>query len=217
MRNLKYTDSDKSLPFLQDSFNNTLQITKAADMFDVSSIFDREIYIDAITPKVADIINQQIKFWNKIDKESMIAMTERRSIKIFINSTGGSYTAMLQIMDSIKLSKTPIYTIVTGIAYKQAFFIFLAGHKRYMYPHATLLFTETLNITEIAETQLGNTMAFAEMQGLELKEYLLDKTAINEGVYNKITNSNNWYFNAEEAIKYKICNSIIKDLDFIDL
>lgn len=119
---------------------------------------------------------------------------------------------MLTIMDSIKLSRTPVYTILTGTAYKQAFFIFLAGHKRYMYQKASLLFTTELNIIEGADTQAGNLIPFCEKQSEELKAIMLEKTKLNEGEYNKFS-KNNWWIDAEDALKYRICNEVLYNFE----
>ena len=69
----------------------------------------REIlWNDDISDATIDIA-LYIKKWNAEDKG--IAPEERKPIKIFINSDGGSVDTVLHIIDMIHLSKTPIYTI----------------------------------------------------------------------------------------------------------
>lgn len=58
----------------------------------------------------------------------------RKPIKMYINSFGGS------VIDVISCSKTPIYTICNGYVMRAAFQLLLAGHKRYITPHATLMY-----------------------------------------------------------------------------
>lgn len=65
---------------------------------------------------------------------------KREPIKIYINSYGGNLYDMWSLIDIILNSKTPIYTYCKGYAMSAGFKIFLAGHKRFVSKHATLLY-----------------------------------------------------------------------------
>ena len=81
----------------------------------------REIlWNDDISDATIDIA-LYIKKWNAEDKG--IAPEERKPIKIFINSDGGSVDTVLHIIDMIHLSKTPIYTIGMGRVYSAMSFL----------------------------------------------------------------------------------------------
>ncbi len=54
-----------------------------------------------------------------------------KPIRLFINSFGGNVYAMWMLIDTIRSSKTPVYTICTGYAISAAFQIFLAGNNHY--------------------------------------------------------------------------------------
>lgn len=69
-----------------------------------------EIYRESIVPLVKNII-----FWNKEDEDNKISISDRKPIKIMINSYGGEIDATFQMIDIIKLSKTPIYTYNMGL------------------------------------------------------------------------------------------------------
>ena len=77
-----------------------------------------------------------------VDDEAKIPVEERKPIKIYIQSPGGMLTSTFTMIDSIKLSKTPVYTIAMGETYSGGFFTFLAGHKKFAYPHASFLYHE---------------------------------------------------------------------------
>ena len=49
----------------------------------------------------------------------------------------------MTLISSIQLSKTPIYTINTGTAYKESFLVYLAGHRRYAYPNSMFMYIDT--------------------------------------------------------------------------
>lgn len=174
---------------------------------DLSAGLNREILIDTITPQTANMVDRYIRFWNDIDEENEILMQSREPIKILINSQGGTLSAALTIMDSIKISKTPVYTINIGTAYKEAFYIYLAGHKRYSYPKSSFLLEKDLKQFDV-DSQTNNYIAFCESQNEELKFLILEKTKITENEYNK--KKNVWWINADEAYKLKICNEILK-------
>lgn len=165
----------------------------------------RKIYVTTITSQTAETIDKIITFWNNVDNAEGIESLKRESIKIYINSTGGDFNAMLTILDAIKLSKTPVYTINIGTAYKEAFFVYLAGHKRLSYPHASFAYEKDLrHIDEDNENPMKN---FYEKQLVELKDILLEKTKITDNEYNKHLKSI-WYITADEAYKLGICNQI---------
>jgi len=190
--------------------NDILKINSCEDFskaMDTSAYMNREILIDNITPQIADTVDRYIRFWNDIDEEKEVLMQNREPIKILINSLGGALTAALTIMDSIKLSKTPVYTINIGTAYKEAFYIYLAGHKRYTYPRASFLLEKDLK-QFVDESQSNNYISFCEKQNNELKDVILDKTKITEAEFNKHKNS--WWLDADEAYKLKVCNEILR-------
>lgn len=166
---------------------------------------DRDIYLGNITIDEAEKIHDIIKYYNKIDNKNNIAFSKRKPIKIYINSFGGSLEGTFIILDAIKLSKTPIYTINIGTVQKESLYIFMAGFIRYSYPNATFLYEkleQKENLTLI-ENIYNN-------QILYLKDLFLEKTRWTENDYNK-HQKNSWWITAEEAQKIYICNEIIKD------
>ena len=64
---------------------------------------------------------------------------EPKPIILHIGSFGGSVYDAWSLIDIMRASETPIYTYCTGYAMSAACHIFLAGHKRYMTEHATLM------------------------------------------------------------------------------
>lgn len=189
---------------------------KKTDLTDIKKIMDyvkfyqREIYINVISPEVAEDINKIITFWNTVDEESMKSYAEREPIKVFINSEGGLLDSALVIMDILKISKTPIYTINIGKVNREAFYIYMAGHKRLMYPNAFFCY-QAPKIPSIIENKSSfyNYKVFYEKTNKELKEFILDKIKITDTQYENHSN-NDWWFHADDATKLGICNEIIR-------
>jgi ATP-dependent Clp protease protease subunit len=63
-----------------------------------------------------------------------------KPIVMFIDSGGGSVLSGLRIIDAMQASKRPVYTVVVGTAASMAAYIHQYGVKRYMLPHAILMF-----------------------------------------------------------------------------
>ena len=63
-----------------------------------------------------------------------------KPIYLFIDSPGGEVFAGAKIIDAMKASTRPIYTVDVGLAASMAAWIEEYGVKRYMFPHAVLMF-----------------------------------------------------------------------------
>ncbi len=81
----------------------------------------------------ADDIMAQLLVLESLDPE--------RDIQIYINSPGGSYTAMTAIYDTMQFIKCDVQTVCLGQAASAAAVILAAGTpgKRYALPHARVL------------------------------------------------------------------------------
>lgn len=145
-------------------------------------------------------------------KEADYKDWERKPIKLFINSFGGSVYDGLSIVDIVKQSKTPVHTISIGSSMSMGFWIYLAGHKRFVGEHATLMFHDI------------STCAWDKVEGIkqELNECLrLQKVICNEitstslvkqeTLDDYITRKAEWYIPADEAIKLKLADGYYKE------
>lgn len=190
-------------------FKKTVRrITSFSEYVDLNSSSSREIYISTITPQIAETVDKTIRMWNRIDDTEMVEWGKRVPIKLYINSTGGDFNSMLTIMDIIKLSKTPVYTINTGVVHKEAFFIFITGHQRYAYPKSSFLYERDLKHLDEEDRSLDNYITFYERQLTEIKDVVLEKTKITENEYNKHLKGT-WWMTAEDAQKLRICNEVL--------
>lgn len=188
------------------NFYRNLSHQDLYSLIDARGDINREIYIDTITPQVANKIEKIIRFWNSIDDDSTVEVMNRQPIKIYINSKGGLLEAAFTIIDAIKLSKTPVYTINTGTVSKEAFYIFLAGINRFSYPRASFFYKREESFYGIMEDE-ANYEAFYQKQMEELKQMILEKTKISEQEYDK---KSTMWFTAEQAYENKICTEVLR-------
>ena len=177
------------------------------DILNLDNSLDRHLYVADIESGIGSTIDSMIRFWNKRDEEEGLNIEERKPIKIYIDSCGGSLTDAFTIIDSIRMSKTPVITIATGCAYSAGFFIFISGHKRIAYPHASFLYHEGSATNGGTASQFRNFADFYDIQLTQLKQIVLRYTDIDEDEYNK-HKKDDWWMTAEDAINYGIADEI---------
>lgn len=180
------------------------------DILNLDNSLDRHLYVADIESGIGSTIDSMIRFWNRRDEEEGLNIEERKPIKIYIDSCGGSLTDAFTIIDSIRMSKTPVITIATGCAYSAGFFIFISGHKRIAYPHASFLYHEGSATNGGTASQFRNFADFYDIQLTQLKQIVLDYTDIDEDEYNK-HKKDDWWMTAEDAINYGIADEIAEE------
>lgn len=173
---------------------------------------DRIFWIDAnIDDNTLDLV-KMIIHCNREDKGKNIE--DRTPIKVMINSGGGDVQIMLTVIKTMKISKTPIYTICFSSAMSAAAEILAAGHKRYALPGTCVM-------VHSGSCSYGGTMEQAE----SCKKYVdsLTKRATDEFVNNtkidaktlKKKGASDWYMDENEALEKGVIDTIITDIDEI--
>ena len=163
------------------------------DVINLDGALRREIYLYDIQSGTGTSIDGYIRFWNQYDDSHNIPIGERKPIKLYIDSCGGSLSDTLTIIDSINASKTPIITINVGCAYSGGFFVFISGHKRIAYPHASFLFHEGSTQNGGTSSQFENYTIFYKKLLNYLKDITLKNTNITEEEYEQIHKDDIWY------------------------
>ena len=144
MNNIKQEKNTTINPIQRaiDCLLSTDDIKDFNKVLEVSDALNRTIIVEDIDEESGVVAENLIRFWNRYDEENEIPGEERQPIKIYIDSPGGYLTSTFTIIDAIRLSKTPVWTINIGCAYSGGFFIFIAGHKRIAYPTSSFLYHE---------------------------------------------------------------------------
>lgn len=157
-----------------------------------------------ITDPVANIIIAQLLFLESED--------EKKDIKIYINSPGGSVPATLAIYDTMEYVKPDVVTICVGMAASGAALLLSAGAKgkRFALPNAEMM---------IHQIMAGGIEGQATEIEISAKHILKLKARLNE-ILSKHTGKpvsqvekdtdRDYYMNAEEAAKYKLIDEVIK-------
>lgn len=171
---------------------------------------ERDLFIsDRISQcTVRDVIKDIFDINRDDDQKGKIYRDwERTPIRLFINSYGGSVYDGLALVDVIKHSKTPVYTICIGSCMSMALWIWLAGEERLVGERSTLMFHD-LSVFAVDTTE-GIKQELIEMLRLQnlLITEITQKSSITEEMLNDyITRKADWYIPADEAIKLKLAD-----------
>jgi ATP-dependent Clp protease protease subunit len=84
-------------------------------------------------------------------------------IYLHIQSVGGDGWAALAASDQLKLTRSPVVTIVEGICASAATFLAVVGTKRLMLPNSVMLIHQASNILLGTHSELEDNMKMMEM------------------------------------------------------
>lgn len=180
------------------------------DIINIDGSLKREIYVGDIVEGIGQTVDGYIRFWNHYDDIHNVPVEEREPIKVYIDSNGGCLNDTFTMIDSIAMSKTPVWTICTGAAYSGGFFTFIAGHKRFAYPHASFLYHEGATSTGADAGKFRNYADFYQKELNQLKDITLKYTKITPEEYQEHI-KDDWWFTSEEALKFGVCDEISKE------
>lgn len=179
------------------------------DIVDLDNALTRHLHLGDIDTNTADSLDSYVRFFNRMDEEDNIPIKDRKPIKIYIDSVGGDVMATFTIIDTIKMSKTPVWTINIGMAYSGGFFVLLAGHKRFAYKNSSFLFHEGSTGSSGDAHKFNNWADFYKKILKKLKQHTLENSKITDEQYEDHS-KDDWWFTAEEALEYGIFDEIIK-------
>lgn len=179
-----------------------------SDKFDIEDNEQRRIYINSeIDENIVDTAVYHILRYNRLDKDTPI--TSREPIKIYINSPGGLVADGYALIDAIKLSKTPVYTINLANCLSMALLIFISGHKRFSMPHAEFLLHDGSSGCFDSVSKMQDRLKFESEQIEKMtKEYILSNTSITKEQY-EMNMRKEWYFLPQEGKSIGVVDSII--------
>lgn len=161
----------------------------------------RIIWLDQEVDETCLDIIRNILRWNQEDKDK--APKDRKPIRLFFFSPGGDLEVNNALIDTITLSKTPIWGINVGRCYSAAAFIFLACHKRYCLASSQFLLHQGSGaFSGTYQEILPQVMAYQE-QIEKLAEFVAERSTYEmEEIAANITSD--WYITADEGLEHNI-------------
>ena len=142
------------------------------------------------------------------------AEDKRTDISLWINSPGGSVSAMLAIHDVMRLIPNDVSTLAMGMAASAGQFLLSAGTpaKRYALPHARILLHQ-------GSAGIGGTAVDIEIQAEDLRHtrdtvlgLIAEHTGQDIATVEQDSRRDRW-FTATEALDYGFVDKVIEAVD----
>ncbi|MDP2741519.1 MAG: ATP-dependent Clp protease proteolytic subunit [bacterium] len=135
---------------------------------------------------------------------------QKRDIKLYINSPGGSVTAGLAIYDTMQYLKCPISTICIGLTASMAAIILAAGTKgkRFSLPNAEILLHQVAGGVQGQAIEIEITAKQIVKMKENLNKILSSHTGQPIEKVEKDTDRD-FYLTAEEAKNYGLIDEVI--------
>lgn len=179
------------------------------DQIDRTLLDARRIFLsDAVDSDTAEAVIRRLWF--------LELTNPGKPILFIINSPGGSVDSGMAIWDQIQMLKSPVYTLVTGLAASMGSVLSLAAAKgkRFATQNARIMIHQPLiggviqgqttdleiQATEMLKTRSALVEIYVEATGKSTKEI---EQAIDRDTW----------FSAEEAKKFGLLDAVIKSID----
>lgn len=176
---------------------------------------ERKIIVNDIDADSVEKVMVQIMKFNKEDKD--ISIEKRKPILLYISSDGGDVDAGMNVIDLIKLSKTPVYGVVLTYAYSMGGVILMACHKRYAFKNATILVHDGSSVVGGSTGKMKDAIKFQDELLARTNRVVIDHTNISQELYKKMEDRE-WYMFANEAKELGIIDGIIgEDIDLDEI
>lgn len=187
---------------------------KGSERSSILSCEDNRLYFlygDITTKNCASIAYDITKINLEDDeKDNKEKSFRREPIHIYINSYGGSVYAMWMLIDAIESSKTPVYTYCNGYCMSAAFQIFLAGHKRFISKHATLMYHQIYCWRSGKYQDLVDDREHTDHLNEQIESYVIERTNLTSDDLQQIREKKkDTYFTAANAVERGIADEII--------
>ena len=200
------------LPLLDELKDKTLPTPEEFDYW--KNRENRTFYIDYEIGDDYSLIELGKTIIQMNMSEMSIPKEELKPIILFIHSYGGDVEQALFFSDLCMCSRIPIITVSMGAAMSSGFLIMLSGHKRYAFKHSQLLVHSGGAGFQGTAEQMEAFQKNYKKQLNEMKSYVLERTSIDEKIFNK-NKTKDWYLTAEELIKYNVVDKLITNFEEI--
>jgi len=160
-----------------------------------------------------EVVNQ-IQRWNMADEKQNIPVEQRKPIWISIASEGGDLLGTWVLVNAIKGSKTPVYTVNVNHALSAACLILVSGHKRFSLRGAGHLI-HSGSVRYSGQKENADSMKkYMDKIDKKATDWLISATKIDSKTY-KTRAPKDWWMDEDDALKYGLIDEIVDDLNKI--
>lgn len=174
--------------------------------YDIYSRLLKERIIFLGGPILDPVANSVIAQLLLLDHEN-----QKKDIKLYINTPGGSVTAGLAIYDTIQHVKSPVSTICVGIAASMGAVLLAAGQKgkRFVLPNSEVLLHQVMGGAEGQASEIEITAKHIIQIKTKINKILAKHTGQKLEKIEKDTDRDFW-LSSQEAKDYGLIDEIIK-------
>lgn len=167
------------------------------ELFYLKDLKQRKLFLneDVCQETVSDIVKNILQY-NREDQG--IEPKDRKPILVYVASNGGEVDAGFELIDVIRISKTPVYTINLGYQYSMGFLIGLAGHKRYAMRYSKFLLHDGSNFIYNSGAKAQDQMEFNRKVEDRVKQFILSRSKLTTEEYDSKLRVE-WYMFSDEA------------------
>ena len=179
-----------------------------------SDLEKRIIWLEEeVTENTLEFVRKIIE-WNREDEMNGLEPKDRKPIKIFFFSPGGDLDVNYALIDTIRLSKTPVYGINIGRCCSAAAYIYLSCHHRNMMNHSYFVFHQGSSQLSGSYNEVVAIMNDYQGQVAELSNLMKERTLYTEEeIMDNIVTE--WYVRKEDALEKGVCHEIINDISVL--
>ena len=150
-----------------------------------------------------------------ISKLLYLDLINNDDISLYINSPGGNLNEGFALIDAIKISKTPVYTINVGQWSSMSFLIGIPGHKRFSLPSATFLMHDGSSGAFGSTSKVQDCVEFEKRFKNEvIKKHVLDHSKMQAVDYDALARVE-YYLLPKDALERGFIDKIVDDIDAI--
>lgn len=190
----------------------TMQLADPSLVNYYQALDNRVLWVDSEIDITLLEITRLIMYWNTLDKD--IPVADRIPIKLCIFSPGGNLAETMHACSVIQMSKTPVWTINMGMALSGGFLLLISGQKRFTLPYARAMFHRGSGGAAGTYGQAEDAMKDYNAQMDDMRDFVLKHTKITKQSFGK-KRDRDWYFGANEQIKYGVVDEIVTELEQI--
>ncbi len=167
-------------------------------------LMERIIFLGG--PIMDDVANSVIAQLLFLDHED-----QKKDIKLYLNTPGGSVTAGLAIYDTMQHVKSPVSTICVGMAASMGAVLLGAGQKgkRFALPHSEILLHQVMGGAEGQAIEIEITARQIVKMKDKLNQILVKHTGQKTDKIERDTDRD-FYLTPQEAKEYGLIDQIIK-------
>jgi len=182
-------------------------VPKKESPLNPNTVLDKQRIITLFGEIDEELSKKAIKELIKLDS------IDSSPITLIINSPGGDCTEGLAIIDTMKMMRNVIYTVITGMSASMAGIISVCGDVRLITPNAFWMAHPLAGGSYDYKQHVIDYVDFIKRLDTKLQDILLNHTKLTKRDVQKFTHGELW-LDAEQCIEKGVCDEIANEKEY---